>query len=126
MRQITMLFLLIAFGFSTMTAANAVTPLNTNFTNTFESKADLPAWKMKIVEKFNTKIQKELNQKYPEGDIKIPGTTKQWLIYWIIGAIATIVLAIALPFSLRFLWQLLNAATGIAFIIWVLKLLELV
>jgi Flp pilus assembly protein TadB len=123
MKQITLLLTLIAFCFSAITATAAVATAPATTTTITAQKADMPAWKMKIVEKFKSKLEKQLNKKAPAEDINIPGSTRTWLIYWIVGLLASIVLAFILP---PIVYQLLGTATLVAFIIWVLKYLNVV
>lgn len=114
-----LLLLMTVFCLSTSTA----------FATASSSSIPTPVAKKGIIEKFKAKVATiAMNKilKKEAGDFSIPGSAKTWLVYWILGALATIVLAFVLPSGLYLLWRLLSVFTSIAFIIWILKLLGLV
>ncbi len=122
MKRITLLLTLLAFFFVSNTAFATASV-------TVESATKLPTEKKTIIEKFKEKINAmaaKQSLKKDSGDISIPGSTKTWLLYWVVGVLAAIVLAFVLPSSLYIISRLLGAATSIAFIIWLIKFFKLI
>ena len=112
--------MLIAFCLGTSTTFAATMSVASNSTLS-TNISNLPTEKKSIVEKFKAKVEKSLT-KNDAGDINIPGSTKKWLLYWVLGVVASIVIGFALP---GFLWRILSAFTTIAFIIWLLKFFKI-
>ena len=117
MKQLLLLLLMTVFCLSTSTTA---------FAAASSTPAPTSTAKKGIVEKLKAKVASiALNEmsKKDAGDVNIPGSKKTWLLYWILGVVATIVLAFTIG---GILTRLVSAATSIAFIIWILKLLDVV
>lgn len=128
MKQITLFLALIVLFASSLSAATAVadTPTSTEG-STLDKKSDLPAWKVKLIEKFEKKVAKISKKDYPAGDNLLSRDAKWWLKAWIICWLGSIVFYGLGTFTVGAFWyvgHLLSLAGSVAFVIWVLKLLD--
>jgi hypothetical protein len=132
MKQITLLFMMVMFCFSAMTAATEATALTSNNTTTID--ANLPVWKMKLVEKFENKMAKvsKLTKKMgikaqPQPEDLLARDAKwwlkMWLLFWAGGLIFSVLGAFTL-YGLYYLGYLLWTLGSICFLVWILKKLE--
>jgi hypothetical protein len=125
MKKIFLLMMIMVLGMSTNVSFAATVVNNSatteNFSNPVEKKGVFAKMKAKATEI----AVKQMLKKAPK-ELNIPGSAKTWLIYWLLGVVASIVLVFVLPVNLYFIYRLLGAATSVAFIIWILKLLDVV
>jgi hypothetical protein len=127
MKQITLLLTLIVFCFSAITATAAVATAPATTTTITAQKADVPAWKMKIVEKFKAKAISKLTKKGVDADGLLAKDAKWWLKAWLLLWLASILFYIIGALTVGALWYvgyLLSGLGGIAFVIWILKLIK--
>lgn len=113
------------FCFSAMTATAAVASAPATTTTITAQKADMPAWKMKIAEKFKAKVIKKMTKKGVDADGLLAKDTKWWLKAWLLLWLASILFYIIGALTVGALWYvgyLLSGLGGIAFVIWILKL----
>jgi hypothetical protein len=84
---------------------------------------------MKIVEKFKTKTIKAITKKGVDADGLLAKDAKWWLKAWLLlwlGSVLFYVLGAFTLGALSYVGHLLSGLGGIAFIIWILKLVEVI
>lgn len=125
MKQITLLLAFIVLFTSSLTAATAATSLTTS-TN-IEKKVDLPTWKVKLIEKFEKKVAKISKKDKPEVNDLLAKDAKWWLKIWLLcwlGAVVFYGLGAFVLGPLYWLGYLFSLLGSVAFVVWILKLLD--